>query len=301
MLTRFLPRSEEGEIVFADWLAKPVGRSGQAGKDDDDDDDETPEYVQWMAPDHSRPATVLEKSPFFGDMVLSVGDWNFQLWKLDHPRPIFSSPQASVSLTTGCWSPTRPGMLYMARSDGSVDVWDLTDSSYRPAAQLMVAPTRITSIKFLNPTAISKQQLLAVGDKAGNLHVFDVPRNLWRPSPAEKTLMANFIDGEVKRVDYIDQRMAFRKQQAEMFVDDNDTAAAGSQPAGGAAPASGDANAAPLQEKAHVEEAEFTNEELDGINGSYFESQAKFVELMGLKLDDGSVQTGDVGVSVGGS
>ena len=27
-------------------------------------------------------------------------------------------------------------MLYMARSDGSVDVWDLTDSSYRPAAQL---------------------------------------------------------------------------------------------------------------------------------------------------------------------
>ena len=291
--------SEEGEIVFADWLAKPVGRDGSK-KDDDDDDDETPEYVQWMAPDHSRPATVLMKSPFFPDMVLSVGDWNFQLWKLDHPRPIFSSPQASVSLTTGCWSPTRPGMLYMARSDGSVDVWDLTDSSYRPAAQLMVAPTRITSIKFLNPTAISKQQLLAVGDKAGNLHVFDVPRNLWRPSPNEKAMMASFVEGEVSRVDYIDKRAEFRKRQAEMFVDDDGTAGGGGQQ-----PEAGkkeEGAAAPAAEKAHADEAEFAGDELDAINTAYSEQQAKFVELMGLKLGDtGTVDVDNVGVNVAGS
>ena len=206
--SQLLCASEEGEFVFADWRPNKKAKADSSSKDekkskddDDDDDDEAPEYVQWMAADHWRPAVSLEVSPFFWDVVLSVGDWNFQLWKLDHTKePIFSSPQAASSLTAGCWSPTRPGTLYVARSDGAVDVWDLTDSSYRPAASLMLAPTRITSLSFLAPdlpSATSKQQLLAVGDKAGNLHVFDVPRNLWRPAPNEKALMANFIDGEV--------------------------------------------------------------------------------------------------------
>ena len=58
-------------------------------------------------------------------------------------------------------------------------------------------------MEFLRPrraggTAEVKQQLLGVGDAAGNLHIYDVPQNLWRPLTNERTLMLNFIGRETK-------------------------------------------------------------------------------------------------------
>lgn len=31
----------------------------------------------------------------------------------------------SEYLTDGCWSPTRPSVLFVAKTDGTFDVWDL--------------------------------------------------------------------------------------------------------------------------------------------------------------------------------
>lgn len=63
--------------------------------------------------------------------------------------------------------------------DGSIDVWDLADNSYSPCATLLACPSAITSLEFPDqekPDALIKgkspqQQLLAVGDAVGNLHV----------------------------------------------------------------------------------------------------------------------------------
>jgi hypothetical protein len=41
----------------------------------------------------------LQKSPFFSDMYMTVGDWNFRLWKVDNETPIFTSPNASTYIT----------------------------------------------------------------------------------------------------------------------------------------------------------------------------------------------------------
>ena len=124
--SHILATSEEGDLVYADWRAKRRG----GGKDDDDDDavNDVPEYVQWMAKDHNRPCVALQQSPFFKDMILSVSDWTFNIWKLGQSKPVFSSPDASTYLTGGRWSPTRPGMLLISKVDGNVDVWDFTDS-----------------------------------------------------------------------------------------------------------------------------------------------------------------------------
>lgn len=58
-------------------------------------------------------------------------------------------------------------------------------------------------MEFLKPKGVGgaakvKQQLLTVGDAAGNLHVYDVPQNLWRPLTNERALMSNFLDRETK-------------------------------------------------------------------------------------------------------
>ncbi|CAM9205516.1 unnamed protein product, partial [Heterosigma akashiwo] len=172
-----------------------------------------------MERDHPRPCVALQRSPFFPDMVLSVGDWNFQLWRLDMPTPVFSSPVSKTYLTGGCWSPTRPGVLFLSKGDGDVDVWDFTDSSYHPSVTAQTAPNRITSMEFLPPPPaaaagtsldkappLGKQQLLAVGDAHGNLHVFEMPRNLWRPVPNELGLMEAFLRREITKVGYVVQR-----------------------------------------------------------------------------------------------
>lgn len=55
-----------------------------------------------------------------------------------------------VELTDGCWSPTRPGVYYLTKMDGSVDVWDLTFKQSSPALTLQVCelPVSISLYKM---------------------------------------------------------------------------------------------------------------------------------------------------------
>lgn len=107
-------------------------------------------------------------------------------------------------MTAGAWSPTRPSVLVVACADGSLMAWDFTDSSYRPSIELKATHTRITSMEFLNSNTgataamFSRQQLLAVGDEGGTLHIFEMPRNITRPVHNEEDIMKKFLDRELK-------------------------------------------------------------------------------------------------------
>lgn len=213
--------SEEGDLVYADWRAKPSSRSeSSGGKEDEEDGSDVPEYVQWIEKDHFRPCVAISRSPFFNDTIVTVGDWSFHIWKIEQVNrtgqqiPIFSSPNSSTYLTGGRWSPTRPGMLLISKADGCVDVWDFTDSSYRPSSTLMTTTSRITSMEFLSgKMASTKQQFLAVGDGVGSLHVFDVPRSLWKPIQNEKKIIKAFFEREMKKIAYVDQRKIIRDEE----------------------------------------------------------------------------------------
>ena len=53
------------------------------GEEEEEDDGETAkEYVKWIAVDHPRPCLSLQESPFFPQILLTVSDWNFHLWKV---------------------------------------------------------------------------------------------------------------------------------------------------------------------------------------------------------------------------
>lgn len=197
----FYCTTEDGKMVFADW--KPTAVSSNSA--DTATKSEGLEYVQWTAEDHYRPCVSLQRSPFFRDVLLSVGDSCFNLWKEGIKEPIFSSPSSTAPLTAGRWSPTRPGVLMIGKADGGIDVWDLLDQSHRPAGSVAIAPSAISSMEFWNnKVANTKSQLLAAGDINGNLHILDIPRNLWRPLNNEKALMeTSFFAHEILRVDYV--------------------------------------------------------------------------------------------------
>ncbi|RHY32300.1 hypothetical protein DYB32_002680 [Aphanomyces invadans] len=239
--SRFYCGTEEGELVLADW--RP-----HASKDEDssttnqNNGDDSVEYVQWSCHDHFRTTVGLSRSPFFPYILLTVSESNFHIWNVgphstgtaSSNTPIFISPFSLAPLTCGCFSPTRPGVIYIGKSDGVLEVWDLLDQSHRASFSSSIAACSLTTLEFRSavpaiPTANPpgpaannaanattntnktnnasvaaqqppKQQLLAVGDLNGNLHILEVPRTLSRGSAGERGVIETYFKREIVRV-----------------------------------------------------------------------------------------------------
>jgi hypothetical protein len=133
------------------------------------------------------PAPSPTAAPPAAAAALAPGDWSCCVWKAGVSSPLFSSPYTPERLTTGCWSPTRAGVLFLARADGSVDVWDLTDRTHEPSTSFnVVGGSAVTALSMFSQQST---QMLAAGDDQGTLHVMEIPRNLRRPHNSEKAAM----------------------------------------------------------------------------------------------------------------
>jgi len=194
----FLVTSEEGELISYKWTAGSGEESGVS--------------VVGNALPHCSACVALERSPFFPDVLLVVGDWTFSVFKVGVWEPLLCSNNASYLLTAGRWSPTRPGVVVIGKSDGSLDVWDLVDRSHEPNMSVNVSSAAVTSIEFGKPDK-SGRQLLAVGDDLGALHILEMPRTLRRSTPNEAAVVSSFIDREVQRVEYITSRLVLRAEE----------------------------------------------------------------------------------------
>ncbi|XP_064605528.1 dynein axonemal intermediate chain 3-like [Liolophura sinensis] len=200
--THFYVGTEDGELVYVDWMPQ---------KDQDTGKVQTPkpDYYHSL---HDGPIISLQRSPFFKDIILCVGGWTFTLWKEGvSSGPILHSAASSVRLSAAQWSPSRPAVFYIARMDGSVDVWDLLDKTHEPSLNQNVSSAAITDIY---PFQVSqKQHLLGVGDSSGTLHIMEIPWSLKHPTTNELTGMTNYLEREVKRRAFVVQRWDFREQE----------------------------------------------------------------------------------------
>ena len=123
----------------------------------------------------------LERSPFYDDMLLTVHDFHFCLWKTsleDQKEPIFRSKYTESSYNTcGAFSPTRPGVIFITKQDG-IDIWDFADQSNKPS-QTINLTTAITYFKFQQPMEGNKRtQLMSYGDEMGQLNLREVPMTM---------------------------------------------------------------------------------------------------------------------------
>jgi len=198
--TAFFAGSMDGEIAYAEYH-KP-------------EDVQHPEYTKMTIDAHFGAISTLQRSPFFEDIVLSVGEWSFKIWKEGLSSPIFASASATTYLTMGCWSPTRPGVIITAREDGMIEVWDLLDRSHEASMVSTVSSSSITSLKFYESSS-SSYQLLAAGDSMGKLHILELPRNLRRPILNEKEIMQSFCERELERVQYVGSTLKTFKNIAD--------------------------------------------------------------------------------------
>ena len=95
-------------------------------------------------------------------------------------------------------------------------MWSLCDDAERPVGSFRVASSAITSMAFQASLLPGEyDQLLALGDEQGNLHVFDVPLPLRKAKANDVDTFQAFIQAEIDWEVKSQERMAAQKEAAE--------------------------------------------------------------------------------------
>ncbi|XP_072552313.1 dynein axonemal intermediate chain 3 [Salminus brasiliensis] len=200
--TKFYVGTEDGEIVYTDWRLEKDNDSGRLF---------SPKPTHCFRVHDGLVNTAL-RSPFFKDIILTVGVWNFAIWKEGVMNgPLMLSPCSQKNSTVGFWSPTRPAVFFIGKEDGNLEVWDLLEKTHEPSQTHNITTAPITCIR---PWVISpKQQLLAVSDHMGTLHILEVPWRLRHPSSNEKLNVSMYFDKEVERLIYFEKKREVRVRE----------------------------------------------------------------------------------------
>nr|XP_039270172.1 dynein intermediate chain 3, axonemal-like [Styela clava] len=200
--TKYFIATEDGEVVYATFKMEKDSETGKSN---------VPRPT-WAVSPHDGPVHTLQRSPFFSDILLSVGGWTFALWKEGVTNDaILQSACATKLYTAGHWSTTRPAVLFLGTKDGNVEVWDLLDRTHEPSLVQNVTAAQITTII---PWVVSKKQhLIAVSDNIGTLHILEIPWNLRHAAANEVHSVQNYFDRETKRIEYFSDKAVIREAE----------------------------------------------------------------------------------------
>uniref|UniRef100_A0A3B3ZN58 Uncharacterized protein n=1 Tax=Periophthalmus magnuspinnatus TaxID=409849 RepID=A0A3B3ZN58_9GOBI len=142
--TKLYIGTEDGEIVYTDWKMEK----------DDSGQPQSAKPVHCLNVHHWLVNTV-QRSPFFRDIILSTGGWNFAIWK-EGDTPIFQSAYSEQLYTVGCWSLSRPAVFFVGRDDGAIELWNLLEKTNEPTQILAhIINAQIRCIKPWNASCKS--------------------------------------------------------------------------------------------------------------------------------------------------
>lgn len=68
----FFASSDEGDLLFIDWSVKPLGDENKIAEN---------VRIQRDSERNYRPVLALERSPFYEDLVMTIHDFHFAIWK----------------------------------------------------------------------------------------------------------------------------------------------------------------------------------------------------------------------------
>uniref|UniRef100_H0WWX6 Dynein axonemal intermediate chain 3 n=1 Tax=Otolemur garnettii TaxID=30611 RepID=H0WWX6_OTOGA len=204
--TKFFVGTEEGEVIYTDWKLERDPETGRLMS-------KKPVSMHTV---HDGAVHTIQRSPFYNDIILTIGGWNVAIWKENvMTGPLLQSCCAPKRYTSGHWSLTRPAVFYVGREDGYIDIWDLLEKTHEPSLSQNICITMITGIKPW-PSS-SKQQLLAIADHFGTLHILEIPWTLSHPSSNEVSSVQYYFQREVKHLEYVAQRKVIRDKEIKQI------------------------------------------------------------------------------------
>jgi dynein intermediate chain 2, axonemal len=126
----------------------------------------------------------------------------------DVKTPIMTTKYHSSYLTDGCWSPTRPGVFFTTKMDGTLDFWDFFYKQNDPTFQLQVAvpfapltPPQVCDVPLHTLSVEANGKLIAVGAEDGSTMLFEICDGLAVLQQNEKTSISQMFERETKRWD----------------------------------------------------------------------------------------------------
>ena len=200
--TRFLVGTEQGVAMLCDRKAKKDSESTKSVKS----------YYGLTGGAHHGPIYGIQRNPFNLKYFLTVGDWCTKVWMEDLKEPIVVNPYSKAYTTAATWSTTRPGVYFVAKSDGCVDVFDLFHRQEAAVYSLKVsdAPHGLTSMRIN-----AQGRLIAVGDAQGSVNVVQLSRGLTELQKDEKATIASTLERETKREKALEVKKAQAKRDAQ--------------------------------------------------------------------------------------
>ncbi|CAF3614114.1 unnamed protein product [Adineta steineri] len=195
-------RFRDGQLVYQDWMPQ---------KESDSTKFSTPKAA-WSSGVVDGPVVALKRSPFFKDVLLIAGGWIFQIWREKvHSGSLLHTAPLKEKITDVEWSPTRPGVFFVSKQNGGIDVWDLIDRTHAPSISQSISNTALTYLSI--KTISSKQQLLAAGDSNGTVHILEIPQSLRQPINQELQVVTNYLQRETERRDFVKHRWNLREEE----------------------------------------------------------------------------------------
>lgn len=194
--TRYLVGTEQGSLMLIDRKAKKDAESTKVVKS----------TYGAKGSRHHGPVVACQRNPYNPKFFLSIGDWSAKVWMEDLANPIINSSYNTASLTGGCWSPSRPGVFFTIKSDGTMDVWDLFYKHNAPCYTTKVCEQPLCSISVQQDGS-----LIALGSKDGSVSVLRISKGLSKQQPGEKAAIAAMFERETRREKNLDMRLIQRK------------------------------------------------------------------------------------------
>lgn len=177
MPTKFMVGSEQGVVASCNRKAKnPADRIVQT------------------YPGHLGPVYTVRRNPFFQKNFLTIGDWTAKIWSEDLRTPIMWTRNHSSYLMDGCWSPTRPGVFFTAKMDGTLDIWDYLHKQKTTTLSVKVSEAPIYSLKVED-----SGRMIACGSKDGSCTLLELNSGLSTMQPNEKQTMGAIFERETRR------------------------------------------------------------------------------------------------------
>jgi dynein intermediate chain 2 len=177
--TKFLVGTEQGTVMGYNSKQKRVNNGLTA-------------YDLGVLNKHHGPIHAIQRNPVHTKFFMTVGDWTAKIWVEDGKTPILSTTYHDAYLTGGCWSPSRPGVFFLTRADGVVNIWDYNLQQQACVYQHKVGDHPLTSIA-VSP---ANPRLLCVGDSEGTVTLLQVTKSLAELVPGEKSSMGFMFERE---------------------------------------------------------------------------------------------------------
>lgn len=184
--TKFMVGTEQGVVVSCNRKGKTVA-----------------EKIGACYNAHHGPVYALERNPFYNKYFLSVGDWSSRIWCEDiRESAIMWTKYHDSYLMDACWSPVRPAVYFTAKTDGTLDVWDLLLKTTEASVTLKVSESPLQAIRVQE-----QGSYIACGGKDGSVTLIELGPTLSKLQPNEKPMTNAIFERETAREKTILSRM----------------------------------------------------------------------------------------------